>query len=225
MCSCSNGACRDPVLACDHLPDIEEMNMNEVEVFVLADNALNSVVQRIGDDQWDMVMPAAFLANHRKPEAMPTLREIINRHAYDDAWVPDMLAGRTMDEAGKSKFDGDLLGGDPRAAFAAIVKTACAAAEALEDLERTVHCSFGDYPAREYLWQINGFRGLRAWEIAREIGVDPTLPDALVQGLWDELSPVADEWRQYGVFPPAIPVAGDAPLMDRLLGLTGHEPR
>ena len=199
--------------------------MNETEVFVLADHALDRVVQQISDDQWDMVMPASFLAGHRNPEAPPTLREIINRHAYDDAWVPDMLAGRTMDEAGTAKFDGDLLGSDPRAAFAAIVKTACAAAEQFDDLDRTVHCSFGDYPAREYLWMINAYRGLRVWEIANVLGLDATLPDALVQGLWDELLPVADEWRQFGVFQPAIPVADDAPLMDRLLGLTGHEPR
>jgi hypothetical protein len=65
---------------------------------------------------------------------------------------------------------------------------------------------------------------MRAWDIAKVIGVDPTLPDDLVQGLWDELSPVADEYRKYGVFPAAIPVPDDAPLMQRLLGLTGRDP-
>ena len=199
--------------------------MQEADVFVLADHALDSVVQRIADDQWDMLMPSSFLANHRNPDAFPTLREIINRHAYDDAWVPDMLAGRTMDEAGRDKHDGDLLGTDPKGAFAAIVEAACKSAQQLEDPDRAVHCSFGDYPAREYLWQVNSFRGLRAWDIAKVVGMDPTLPDALVEGLWEELSPVADQWRQYGVFPPAIPVADDAPLLDRLLGLTGREPR
>jgi hypothetical protein len=56
----------------------------------------------------------------------PDLREIVNYHAHDDAWVPDMLAGRTMDEAGRGKFDGDLPGEDPRARFALIVEKACA---------------------------------------------------------------------------------------------------
>ncbi len=37
-----------------------------------------------------------------------------------------MLAGRTMDEAGRDKFDGDLLGTDPAASFAAIARRACA---------------------------------------------------------------------------------------------------
>jgi uncharacterized protein (TIGR03086 family) len=155
----------------------------------------------------------------------PTLREIINHHAYDDAWVPDMLAGKTMDEAGRDKYDGDLLGGDPKAAFAAIVEKACAAARELADLDRTVHCSYGDYPAREYLWAVNSFRGLRAYEIARVIGVDPTLPDELVRGLWDELRPVAEEYRAIGVFAPAVAVADGAPLQDRLLGMTGRDPK
>lgn len=196
--------------------------MNEKDVFVLADRALDRVVQQIGDEQWDMDMPASFA--RRDADTVPSLRTIISYHAYDDSWVPDMLAGRTMDEAGKEKFSGDLLGDDPKAAFAAIVARACAAAEQLDDLDRTVHCSFGDYPAHEYLWQINGFRGLRAWEIAKIIGVDPTLPDDLVQGLWDELSPVADAWRKIGVFATSIPVPDDAPLMQRLLGITGRDP-
>jgi uncharacterized protein (TIGR03086 family) len=201
----------------------QEMHMNERDVFVLADRALDRVVAQIADDQWDMQMPASF-ARRGDTAKVPTLRAIIGYHASDDAWVPDMLAGRTMDEVGKTAFSGDLLGKDPKASFAAIVEKACAAAIQLDDLGGTVHCSFGDFPARHYLWQINSFRGMRAWEIAKVIGVDPTLPDALVQGLWDELTPVAEEWRQIGVFPAAVPVPDDAALMQRLLGLTGRDP-
>ncbi|HXQ59291.1 MAG TPA: hypothetical protein VN799_04310 [Acidimicrobiales bacterium] len=196
--------------------------MNEPEVFVLADRALNDVVARIADDQWDMAMPATFATRSR--DTVPRLREVIGYHAYDDAWVPDMLAGRTMEEAGKDAFDGDLLGDDPTAAFAAIVESACAAARTVSDLEATVHCSFGDYTVRQYFWQINSFRALRAHDIARVIGVESRLSDALIQGIWDEVSPHAEEWRTIGVFPAAVPVAPDAPLLDRLLGLTGRTP-
>ncbi|MGA7987763.1 MAG: hypothetical protein WCB51_05135 [Candidatus Dormiibacterota bacterium] len=52
-----------------------------------------------------------------------------------------------------------------------------------------------------------------------------TLPDGLVQGLWDELSPVAEAWRKIGVFGHEIAVPDDAPLVQRLLGLTGRDPR
>ncbi|MGI9063209.1 MAG: hypothetical protein ACR2FQ_05260 [Pseudonocardiaceae bacterium] len=197
--------------------------MTEPEVFVLADEALVRIVEQIRDNQWSMQLPSDFATSLR--DHTPTLREVVNYHAYDDAWVPDMLAGRTMDEAGPGKFDGDLLGVDPKASFAAIAREACAAARSLDDLDRTVHCSFGDFPAREYLWQINSFRGLRAHDIARVIGVEPDLPDELVQGLWDEISPHVEEWRAIGVFPAAVPVAEDAPLLDRLLGSTGRDPR
>jgi uncharacterized protein (TIGR03086 family) len=135
-----------------------------------------------------------------------------------------MLAGKSMEEAGRDNHKGDLLGPTPKRAFAAVVDRACKGAQDVKDLDFTVHTSFGDFSARDYLIQITYFRGLRAHDIARVIGVDPTLPADLVQGLWDELSPVADDWRELGAFPPSVAVPEDAPLQDRLLGLTGRDP-
>jgi len=200
----------------------EGVMMIEPEVFVLADRALDRVVAQIQDDQWSMPMPPDFA--RRGSDHVPTLRDIIGYHAYDDAWVPDMLAGRTMDEVGQDAFKGDLLGDDAAQSFAKIVESACAAATAVTDLDGTVHCSFGDFSTRQYFWQVNMFRGLRARDIARVVGVDPTLPDDLVQGIWDEVSPNAEQWRAIGVFPAAVPVPEDAALLDRLLGLTGRDP-
>ena len=195
----------------------------EPEVFVIADRTLNEVVSRIKDDQWSMEMPASFMTRHS--DHRPTLREIIGYHAYDDAWVPDVLTGRTMDEIGKEKFKGDLLGDDPKGRFAALVEAACAAAGKFDDLDRVVHLSFGDFKAREYFWQINMFRGMRAHDIGQVIGAEVELPDDLVQGIWNEISPHAEEWRAIGVFPAAVAVPESAPLLDRLLGLTGRDPK
>ncbi len=199
--------------------------MAEPEVFVLADRALQGVVTQIRDEQWGMVLPAEFSLSSA-PDQRVTLREAINFHAYEDAWVPDMVAGRTMAEVGQEAFKGDLLGDDPQGNFAAISEQARAAVEGLSaaDLTRTVHSSFGDFPVREYLWQTNMFRGLRAHDIARVLGIATRLPDALVQGLWEELAPIAEEWRGMGLFGPEIVVPADAPLQDRLLGLTGRQP-
>src|SRR4249920_1787736 len=97
--------------------------MSEPDVFVLADRTLDRVVAQIRDDQWEMPMPPEFA--RRDTATVPSLRTIIGYHAYDDAWVPDMLAGRTMAEVGEQAFKGDLLGADPKGAFAAIVDRAC----------------------------------------------------------------------------------------------------
>lgn len=196
--------------------------MNEQDLFVLADRSLKKVVDSVRDDQWEMQMPPDFPMAQEDDGV--TLRRVVNHHAYDEAWVPDTLAGRTMDEAGSDKFDGDLLGADPKASFAALVDTAGAAVEEIDDLERTTHLTYGDFPAREYLTHITTFRGLRAYDIAKVIGADTQLPPDLVQGLWDEVAPHAEEWRALGVFGPRVEVPDDANLQDRLLGLTGRDP-
>ena len=196
--------------------------MDERDVFVLADRALAKVIAQIGDSQWDLALPDWFPRSSAQHDI--TLRKVVDYHAYDDSWVPAMLADTSMDEAGKAKYDGDLLGHEPKEAFARIAETACAAASALDDLDRIVHTSFGDYPVREYLWQVTSFRGLRAHDIARLIGADTKLPQDLVSGLWDEIVPHVEEWRAIGVYGPAVEVPEDADLQDRLLGLTGREP-
>ena len=153
-----------------------------------------------------------------------TLLQTINYHAYDDAWVPEVLAGKTIEEVG-TRWDGDLLGDHPKLNFAAIVETAALTVRAFDDLDKTVHLSYGDFPAREYLKHITSFRGLRVYDIACFIGADTAMPDDLVQGLWDEIAADAEQWRQMGVFGPAVAVPETAPLQDRLLGLTGRRPR
>jgi uncharacterized protein (TIGR03086 family) len=192
--------------------------VTEQEVFILADQALNAVVDQIRDDQWDLVVPDDMT---RTPGI--TLRETINYHACDDAWVPDVLAGKTIEEVG-DRYDGDLLGDHPKLNFASIAETAVLAVRDYDDPERIVHLSYGDWPAREYLKHITSFRGLRAYDIAQFIGADTTLPQDLVRGLWDEIAPSAEEWRRLGVYGPAVPVPKDAPLQDRLLGLAGRRP-
>jgi len=194
--------------------------VNEKDVFILADEALNAVVGQIRDDQWDSPVPDDMAP--RQPGM--TLRQIVNYHAYDDAWVPDVLEGKTIDDV-DTRWDGDLLGDHPKLNFASIVETAVMTVRGFDDVDRSVHLSYGDFPAREYLKHITSFRGLRVYDIARFIGADTTMPGDLVQGLWGEIALEAEQWRQMGVFGPAVEVPETAPLQDRLLGLTGRRPR
>ena len=129
-----------------------------------------------------------------------------------------------MAEVG-STYDGDLLGDDPKGGYRRYSERAIAAALQLQDPEKVVHLSYGDFPAREYFKHITSFRGFRAYDIARWIGIDTSLPPALVKGLWDEILPEIDVWRQIGVFGPPVPVPDNAPLQDRLLGMVGRDPK
>jgi uncharacterized protein (TIGR03086 family) len=194
--------------------------LSEQRVFVLSEHALAGVIDQVPDSRWGETTPAWFATNRA---GALTLREIVNYHAYDSAWVPDVLAGRTIAEVG-DRYDGDLLGDDPRGGYRRHSDRAVAAAEALDDPGRTVHLSYGDFPAREYLKHVSSFRCFRAYDIARWMGLPTDLPPALVQGMWDHLLPQIDEWRRMGVFGPPVEVPAGAPLQDRLLGLVGRDP-
>ncbi len=194
--------------------------MTEQEVFVLAERALQAVVAQIRDDQWERLVPDEMTP--RQPGS--TLRQVVNYLAYDDAWVPDVLAGRTIDEIG-TPHDGDLLGDDLQGSVARLADIACSAVERVADLDTPVHLTYGDWPAREYLSHITFFRARRVYDIARFIGADPALPPALVQGLLDELEPRAEQWRRYHVIGTPLEPPADATPQERWLALTGYEPR
>jgi uncharacterized protein (TIGR03086 family) len=191
--------------------------MTEQDVFGLAQKGLKDVIDQIKDDQWDMKMPADFTRGKDY-----TLRDIINYHTYDDAWVTETLVGKTIEEVGK-KWDGDLLGDDPKASYAKYNQIASDAVAALPeaDLDQKVHLSYGDFSTREYLQHIICYRGFRVYTLAQIIGVDTTMPADLVQGLTEIVMPHVEEWRQMGVFGPAINAPENADAQTKLLCAAG----
>ena len=193
--------------------------MNIQQLFVLSEHSLTRVFEGITDDQWNLPVPKSI----QKDEV--TLKKLMNYHAYDDAWVPETLAGKTIAEVG-TQFDGDLLGDNPKRNWDSIVAKAIAAVEALTivDMDKTTHLSYGDFPVKDYLWHITLFRTFRTVDIARFIRVDDSLPEDLVRGMWELLEPQANMLREMGVFGPEVEVSKDAPLYERLLGLSGRHP-
>ncbi len=192
--------------------------MAERDVFILAEGALADVIDQVSPDQWDERKPEWF---HTGGQGDVTLRQIVNYHAYDSAWVPDVLAGKTIAQVGDTY---EHLKEDGAAEYRVYSDAAMAAAVALDDPERLVHLSYGDFPAREYLRHCTSFRGFRVFDIAKWIGASTKMPSDLVQGMWEVLSPDMEAWRALGVYRAAVPVAEDAPLQDRLLGLSGRDP-
>ena len=131
-----------------------------------------------------------------------------------------------MEEVGKEKYDGDLLGENPKENFAVLVKKSIEAVHNihnLHELKRIVHYTYGDYPANEALGHAIIFRGFRAHDLAKVIGVNSNLPDDLVQSMWDIVLPQSELLRNMGVFPPKVNVSHEASLQEKLLGLSGRK--
>jgi uncharacterized protein (TIGR03086 family) len=189
--------------------------MKQKELFLQADAALRSVIDRITPAQLALPSPAEW---SRTPD--PTVRDIIADHARDEAWVPDVLAGRTIDEVG-DRYAGDLLGDDPVASYDRLNDLATAAVDSDLDPDKTVHLSYGDFPVTVYLEHISTYRAFQAWLIPKHLGIEYSLPAALVDELWEQVVPQIDDWRAMGVFGPEVDVPSGADRETQLLGKTG----
>ena len=186
------------------------------ELFVRTNEELLRIVQQITDDQWQISLPPGL---SRTPS---TLLEAVNYHSYDDAWVPDVLAGKTKEEVG-DVYEALRAAADPRANYVKYNAIASEAVRNFLDLDKVVYLSYGDFPARDYLQHTALFRGLRSYDIAGMIGVDSKMAEDFAQAMYDEYVPLADGYRQYGILPAAIPVASDADIQTKLLGLVGRK--
>jgi uncharacterized protein (TIGR03086 family) len=185
------------------------------ELFIASNQALKKVIDQIADDQWGLDMPKETSTK------ATTLREAVRYHSYDDAWVPDVLAGKTKEDVG-NEYEPLLQNDDVIATYDRYNERATDAVREFDELDKQTHLSYGDFPAREYLQHIISFRAFRSYDIAKLIGADTTMGDDFVEALTEEFSPVIEGYRQMGVFPPAIEVSEDASPQIKLLAMVGR---
>ncbi|MDQ1694784.1 MAG: hypothetical protein QOJ03_137, partial [Frankiaceae bacterium] len=115
------------------------------EKFDRAQNHFGDLVRQVGDDKWTAPTPCSDW----------DVRALVNHLVYEARWAVPLLEGQTIEEVG-DRFDGDILGEDPKATFDIALAEATAAVRAPGALDRTVHLSYGDAPASDYLTQLTG---------------------------------------------------------------------
>jgi uncharacterized protein (TIGR03086 family) len=134
-----------------------------------------------------------------------------------------MMEGATIDDVG-DRFEGDLLGDDPVAAGRAAADAATIAAASGLVAGRTVHLSFGDTPAKEYVYQLAADHLIHGWDLAAATGgdrrFDPELVDALATWFADREA----TYRSAGAIAERPP--GEVPddPQDRLITAFGRLP-
>ena len=191
--------------------------MNADDLFLASDAALRDVIDRLTPEHLAQRAPQEWTGQTTDP----TIRDIVAAHAYDEAWVPDVLAGRGVADGDPWKGR-DLLGDDPIAAYDAFNDLATAAVRERYDPEAVLRFQYGDYPASEGLLHLATYRAFQSWLIAKHVGLPFRLPDSVVEGMTELVLPEAEMWRQWGVFPPAIEPPADADAETRLLCAVGY---
>ena len=149
------------------------------------------------------------------------VRALVQHVVNELAWIAPLVEGKTIADVG-TDLDGDLLGTDPLAAFHHHSRTAHEALEQDGALERTVHLSFGDFSGQYYADQVGGDVLVHAWDLARGLGLDDTLPDDLVAWGIPYWEATLAQFGPNPYFAAPLEIAADADPQSRLLGLLGR---
>lgn len=149
------------------------------------------------------------------------VRALVNHLVYEDLWVPEILAGKTVEEVG-DRFDGDVVGDDPVGAWRTSAAAASSAIRAPGALDRTVHLSFGDVPGSEYVGQLTADLTIHGWDLAKALGRDDAIDASLLDAVWEMSAPQEEMLRGSGMFGSHVDVADDADLQTKLLALVGR---
>jgi uncharacterized protein (TIGR03086 family) len=149
------------------------------------------------------------------------VRALLQHVVNELAWIAPLIEGKTIADLGGA-LDGDLLGHDPLAAFHHHSRAAHEALEQPGALERTVHLSFGDFSGEYYANQVGADVLIHAWDLARAIGQDDTLPDDSVAWAIPYWTATLAEFGPTDYFAAPIEVAADADPQTRLLATVGR---
>jgi uncharacterized protein (TIGR03086 family) len=155
------------------------------------------------------------------PDTDWTVRDLVAHVVEEQQWVPHLLAGRSLQQAKASidKLRDDLAGEWDLYSLAATTAWQSTPPEA------SVQLSYDTVTRDDYLREQVADVTIHTWDLARAVGADETLDEELVRAVWTVFEPQKDALEASGLFASPVPVDDDAPLLVRLLAVTGRDAR
>ena len=156
------------------------------------------VVRGLDASQWGLATPCTEWS----------VRDLVNHVVGEDLWTVPLVNGATIAEVGE-RFDGDVLGGEPVARALEAADEAVTAVAARLPEGGTVHLSYGEERADEYVWQLCADHLIHGWDLAAATGADSRMPHDLVAALADWFSSHEEGYRSAGVIGEQGELTGD----------------
>ncbi|MGD8193988.1 TIGR03086 family metal-binding protein [Herbiconiux sp. P18] len=155
------------------------------------------------------------------PDTEWTVRDLVQHVIEEQQWVPWLLSGLSTRQARSrlEALEGDLTHEWHRYSLAAT--TAWRGAEPTAE----VNLASDTVAVTEYLKEQVADVTIHTWDLARAVGASEELDDELVQMVWTVFAPQRDALETSGLFASPVPITDDAPLLLRLLALTGRDAR
>ena len=170
-------------------------------------------VAAVRDDQWDDATPCSEW----------DVRALVNHLTYENLWCGELFAGRTLDEVGDRYEGRDLLGDDPKAAYAESARVASEAVGSPGAMDREVHTSAGRVSGHHYASELIVDLLVHGWDLAAGTGQDQHMPEPLADDAYEFCLGGRDMIRASGLFGDDVPVSEDADVQTKLLALLGRD--
>ena len=181
------------------------------ELHAQALDATGRIVRGIPADRWDAATPCAGW----------DVRALLNHLVAGNLWAAELAAGGTIDGVG-TRLDGDLLGGDPAAAYAGSAAAAAAVFRHPGALDAPCAVSYGPVPGSVYAGHRVFDVLVHGWDLAVATGQHYALDPKLMQACQQIIEPQLEAFRSAGALGPPLAVPSDASDQTRFLALLGR---
>ncbi len=187
-----------------------------IATFLATQAAFTECVHAIADDQWQL----------GTPDAQWTVADLVWHLTDEHRWAGPLLAGLDMDEAravvaGLGPADGDGVTRVREWDLAAAMSAEAFRADGA--LSGSVAITRGPAPVAEYLEEMVLDLIVHAWDLGTAIGYPGPLPAYAVEAIYPLARAVVDRTPS-GMFDAPVEVSTDAPVIDKLVALTGRHP-
>jgi uncharacterized protein (TIGR03086 family) len=186
------------------------------ELIPLLDSAMDAFtarVEAVREDQWTARTPC------RDWNVTELVMHVVDEHR----WAPPLLAGHDL-QTSADIVAGTSDRGDPARNWEAAVTESRRAFGEPGALDRTVELSRGATPVPDYVREMISDLVIHSWDLGKAIGYGQPLPEPLVEFGYD-LAVEAGDLSASGLFDKPVQVPDDASKEDKLVALTGRDPR
>jgi uncharacterized protein (TIGR03086 family) len=192
-----------------------------LSLFLSAQRTFGDRVHAVRDDQWRLPTP----------DTEWNVADLVEHLIDENRWAPPLVHGLDLDAAAKVVAGSRKLpvdGGVGANLAEEWDEAAIGASDAFTEdgaLERTVQLSRGPTPVRTYISEMIFDHLVHAWDLGKAIGYDKPLPGDVVEAVYPMVREMKTELGASGLFAPAVDVPEDVSILDRLIALTGRDPR
>jgi uncharacterized protein (TIGR03086 family) len=164
------------------------------------------------------------------PDTEWSVADLVDHLIDEHRWAAPLLHGLDFDSARKvveGTRNLPVEGGTGANLAEAWNEAATGSADAVTAdgaLERTVELSRGTAAVRDYLSEMVVDEVVHSWDLGTAIGYAEPLPEDLVAFAYAQMADAGD-MSASGLFKAPVDVPDDASMIDKLIALTGRNPR